>query len=61
VRLAADGTARERRYPCEVGEPGDEDTDELDDWLEVFHADSLALAAAAVAVEWCSGPERKSA
>ena len=42
VRLAADGTARERWYPCYVG------TDELDEWLKVFHADSLTLAAAAV-------------
>ena len=37
-----------RQYPCDVDEPGDEGTDELDDWLEVFHADSLTLAAAAV-------------
>jgi hypothetical protein len=48
VRLAADGTARVHRYPCEMGEPGNESRDELDDWLEVFHADSLTLAAAAV-------------
>jgi len=31
-----------------VGEPSDEDRDELDDWLEVFHDDSLTLAAAGV-------------
>lgn len=48
VRFAADGTGRERWYPCDVGELGDEDRGELDDWLGVFRSDSLTLAAAAV-------------
>ena len=32
-----------------MGEPGNENRDELDDWLEAFHADSLTLAAAVLA------------